>query len=79
MKRKYLEERYGNYFIFGTHENGNVDVSDGTNDVAVNQPIDVANRLIEQHTAMLDMIEALANRLQETEPDVFHGIYYCGP
>lgn len=79
MKRKYLEERYGNYFIFGTYPNCNVDVSDGNSDVLKNQPVAIANKLIADHTAMLDMIEALATALQLVEPHVFRAIYYDSP
>lgn len=76
MKRKYLEERYGHYFEFGTYPNGNIDVNDGTTDVAVNQPIETARRLMAQHAEMLDMIEALANALQNVAPDRLREIYY---
>jgi hypothetical protein len=48
MRQKYIDERVGGtWFIFGEHEDGTVDISNGTNDVFTKLSLNQALKLIE--------------------------------
>lgn len=58
-KEKYLIDEthlFKGWFVFGTHENGNVDLSDGTEDIFTDVPKDVAQELIEIRREFIDRI-----------------------
>jgi hypothetical protein len=48
MRQKYIDERVGGtWFIFGEHEDGAVDISNGTDDVFTKLSLNQALKLIE--------------------------------
>lgn len=48
MREKYIDEQVGGiWFIFGEHEDGSVDISNGTNDVFTKIPLDKALKLVD--------------------------------
>ena len=49
MREKYLDEAIGHYFIFGTYEDGTVDVSDGQKDVLIRLDPTKAQEVCDAH------------------------------
>lgn len=45
MREKYIDEKVGVWFIFGTHPDGTVDINDGQKDIFEKLPKDVAEKL----------------------------------
>lgn len=56
---KYVDEAVGIWFIFGEHQNGTVDVSDGTQDVARNVSRETAEKLCQIQKEFRHRIYAL--------------------
>lgn len=56
MKRKYIEEDFRKYFIFGEHEDGCVDVSDGNGDIAIHVFKKEVDRLISDRDKVVDAL-----------------------
>lgn len=60
MREKYVDERLGVWFIFGEYPDGNVDVSDGQEDIFTGIPRAHAERLVALHdTFRLSVYELL--------------------
>lgn len=60
MRSKYLIDEtslFKEWFIFGEHPNGYVDVSDGTNDIFINVPKEKVERLLEIRYAFTHELE----------------------
>ncbi len=56
MRKKYIEEQFKRFIIFGTHSNGNVDLHNGTDDVKVNIPKEEADRIIAERDIFVDTV-----------------------
>jgi len=55
MRQKYIDEVVGGvWFLFGEHEDGTVDISNGTDDVFIKLPLKQALKLIEIRSRFLD-------------------------
>ena len=54
MREKYIEEAVGKaWFIFGEHEDGSVDISNGIDDVFTKLALDQARRLLKIRDSFL--------------------------
>jgi hypothetical protein len=57
MRQKYIDEAVGGvWFIFGEHEDGSVDISNGTNDVFTKLSLDQALKLVEIRDEFLEKL-----------------------
>lgn len=59
MREKYVEEIVGDWFIFGTHPDGTVDISDGNRDVFTNVTVPTANLLCMFQNRFLNEVKSL--------------------
>lgn len=59
MRRKYVEERYRCWFVFGGSK-GLVDINDGDRDVMERVPEDLAKVIIEEHNKLVEVIGDMA-------------------
>ncbi len=75
MKQKYIEESFPRWFVFGEGPRG-VDVSDGSRDVAAGVSAEAAKALIEDRNRILDCLIALAQALNDENPDLFGVVWY---
>jgi len=76
MKPKYVEERYPQWFVFGKSSPALADISNGTEDVAVNVEQPEADSLINEHNAAIEMLTTLAQALNKENPERFKKIWY---
>jgi hypothetical protein len=76
MRHKYVEERFQRYFEHGVHPDGKVDVADINSTIATVTP-DEARRLIADRDAAVNMLCALAVKLDEVAPEVFSSLWYA--
>ena len=79
MKRKYVESRFPNYFIFGKHPDGRVGVvanveSSSALDILLRK--EQADLLCKERNEVLDMLIKLIEKLDEIAPQEFHKLWY---
>jgi hypothetical protein len=58
-REKNVDETVGVWFIFGEHTDGTVDICDGTRDVAVKIPHQLANQIISAQADFRERLYAL--------------------
>ncbi len=77
MKQKYIEERYGFWFVFGKHRGSDlVDVSDGERDVVCAIPEEIAEYLIKQHNGLVEELGEVISEFDKHAPDACAAWYY---
>lgn len=77
MKHQYIEQRFPKYFVFGEYpETGNVDISDGTVDVAVNVTKETAAKIIAERDKIVSFITAMANAFDAADAKAFDDFWY---
>ncbi len=77
IKRKYLEERFPNMFIFGEHPGtDNVDLATVDCDIICNIPREDAKELMLYHNTVLDEMFELLEAFSEAAPEAFKKEYY---
>ena len=76
MREKYVEERFPSYFIFGSSEEGKVDVASIDNDTVVTVTKEQADIMILSRYSLVDMLVKLA--LDEENQARFLSIWYDG-
>ncbi len=59
VRRKYVEERHKPWFIFGESIN-HVDIADSDGDVLCRVPRAIADKIIEEHNKLVDVIGDMA-------------------
>lgn len=75
MRRKYVEERYRPWFVFGG-SNGYVDISDGDRDVLSGVPETMAQTIIDEHNRLIDVIGDTALAFDEADSGAFGAFWY---
>lgn len=73
MREKYIDEKYRQYFEFGTHKDGKVDLSDGVDDVCTVTKRD-AERLIRDRDEILKLIYLINNRYPKEFAECFNAL-----
>lgn len=76
MKDSYVEQRFPRYFEHGEHTDGRVDVVSLSDDGIATVTRQQAAKLIEQRNTGIDMMCALARKLDEIAPDEFDRLWY---
>lgn len=76
MKYKYIEEQFPRYFIFGEYNCGNVDVFNGTEDIAINVTRENADRIIRDRDKIVDFLCELANVFELADAEDFKSFWY---
>jgi hypothetical protein len=76
MRSKYVEERYGRYFVFGTHSDMSVDVTSERGGIDVKVSPEHAEQLIADRTKVIDFLCALADAFDKAAPEAFKKFWY---
>jgi len=73
VREKYIEERYPRWFVFGNGPAGikDVDISDGTVDVATRVSKETAEQLITAHNNTIDALIRLAQAFDAADEAAF--------
>lgn len=72
MKTKYLEEFLGgDYFLFGIHADGRVDIASDRDDTVATVSAEHAMKLIEDRRQLMRIICFLANELNDASPQLW--------
>lgn len=75
---KYYDTQAPNWFVFGQHANGNVDVADINGDIICNIPQKDADRLLAERDHTVKIIEMLGNTLLNVDVEAFKRVWYDG-
>lgn len=79
MKRKYLEERFGDYMIFGQSPDGSlVDVESygGSNSTVARVSKEDAETLVRERDEIIDFMYDLCVAFKKVDEDAFLDFYY---
>ena len=68
MRRKYIEDTFGQYFIFGKHSDERVDLASPENSSLATVTKEDAENLIKERTELLDSYERLLNAFSHSAP-----------
>ncbi len=77
MKRKYIEERLGGWFVHGEHPDGWVDIEDASGTVLTRIPKDEANKICVDRDRLIDVIEEMAIAFDDAAPEAFLAHWYA--
>ena len=73
MKTKYIDEKYRHYFIFGTSENGKVDLNNGIEDIC-SVTKDEADALIRDRDEVLKLLHLINEKYPEEFNECFNAV-----
>lgn len=79
MKDKYIDEKFGYWFVFGEGPNG-VDITSSDQQMDTGPvPKSVAEILIREHNRVQDQLRALAQAFDRASPSAFSAFWYGQP
>ena len=76
MKDKTIESRFPRLMEFGTHPNGDVDVTDVAQSIEVRLAPEHAKQLVAHNDRLLDALISMARAFNEADPGAFDRHWY---
>ena len=76
MKRKYIEENWHRYFIFGEHKDGRVDIANTENSTIATVYRKEADIIIAERNALVDKLCDTAEAFERADSIAFTEFWY---